>query len=97
MALLASEPLCTCHLVEMTGARQSNVSNHLRVLRETGLVEAQAAGRFTYYRVRPAALRDLSAELSALAEQAEAVAGVVEAPATAERAAVSTGLLRPCE
>ncbi|MGX1119197.1 ACR3 family arsenite transporter [Streptomyces ambofaciens] len=32
--LLAQETLCTTHLVEETGARQTNLSNHLRVLRE---------------------------------------------------------------
>ena len=40
--LLAGEQLCTCHLVELTGARQTNISNHLRVLREAGLADAQA-------------------------------------------------------
>ena len=55
-----SEQLCTCHLVELTGARQTNISNHLRVLRAAGLVEARPAGRYTYYRVRPEALAALA-------------------------------------
>ena len=46
--LLAGEQLCTCHLVELTGARQTNISNHLRVLRAAGLVEPQRAGRYTF-------------------------------------------------
>jgi ArsR family transcriptional regulator, arsenate/arsenite/antimonite-responsive transcriptional repressor len=50
---LAAEQLCTCHLVEITGARQTNVSNHLRVLREAGVVEAQPAGRYTDQRPCP--------------------------------------------
>ena len=54
--LLAREQLCTCHLVELTGARQTNLSNHLRVLRDAGLVDTEPAGRFTYYRLRPEAL-----------------------------------------
>jgi DNA-binding transcriptional ArsR family regulator len=45
VGLLAGEQLCTCHLAELTGARQANVSNHLRVLREAGVVEGQPAGR----------------------------------------------------
>ena len=40
--LLAVEQLCTCHLVELTGARQTNISNHLRLLREAGLVTSRA-------------------------------------------------------
>ena len=43
--LLATEQLCTCHLVDETGASQTNVSNHLRVLRETGLITSEPAGR----------------------------------------------------
>ena len=65
--LLAAEQLCTCHLVELTGARQTNISNHLRALREAGLVQAEPCGRFTYYRLDPAALEALGGALSALA------------------------------
>ena len=72
VALLATEQLCTCHLVAETGARQTNVSNHLRVLREAGLVESEAAGRYTYYRLVPDALDALAAALGQLAEGARA-------------------------
>ena len=68
--LLAAESLCTCHLVELTGARQTNISNHLRALREAGLVTSEPCGRFTYYRLDPAHLRGLSQALDALATAA---------------------------
>lgn len=68
--LLAGEQLCPCHLVELTGARQTNVSNHLRVLRDAGLIEAQPAGRYTYYRLRPEALAAVARHYSALADRA---------------------------
>jgi ArsR family transcriptional regulator len=68
--LLASEQLCTCHLVELTGAQQTNVSNHLRLLREAGLVEAEPAGRYTYYRLRPEALAAVADTLTTLAAHA---------------------------
>jgi ArsR family transcriptional regulator len=70
VALLAHEQLCTCHLVELTGARQTNVSNHLRALREAGLIEAEPAGRYTYYRLLPEALDGLATRLTNLAEGA---------------------------
>ena len=70
VALLVVEQLCTCHLVELTGATQSNVSNHLRSLREGGVVQAEAAGRFTYYRLVPQRLAELGDELHGLAEHA---------------------------
>lgn len=72
VALLAVEQLCTCHLVEATEATQSNVSNHLRVLREAGLVESEPAGRFTYYRLRPEPLDALAEALAELAADARA-------------------------
>ena len=68
--LLAVEQLCTCHLVELTGARQTNVSNHLRALREAGLVTSEPCGRFTYYRLEPDALDQLALGLSATAASA---------------------------
>ena len=70
--LLAVEQLCTCHLVAETGAQQTNVSNHLRVLREAGVVEAQPAGRYTYYRLRPEALTALTEHFHDLGERARA-------------------------
>ncbi|GAA1846143.1 ArsR/SmtB family transcription factor [Actinomadura bangladeshensis] len=67
VSLLAVEALCNCHLVEETGARQTNISNHLRALREAGLVDTEPCGRFTYYRLRPEALERLASELGELA------------------------------
>ncbi|MBV2361980.1 ArsR/SmtB family transcription factor [Streptomonospora nanhaiensis] len=70
LALLARETLCTTHLMAETGARQTNLSNHLRVLREAGLVDTEPCGRFTYYRLRPEALEAVAegfAELAAVA------------------------------
>ncbi|WP_166354729.1 ArsR/SmtB family transcription factor [Phytoactinopolyspora limicola] len=69
--LLARESLCTCHIVEATGARQTNVSNHLRQLRDAGLVHAEPRGRFTYYRLDTDAVRALGAELTGLADAAD--------------------------
>ena len=69
--LLTREALCTCHLVAETGAGQTNVSNHLRLLRRAGLVSTEPHGRYTYYRLRPEALRVLAADLGGLADAAE--------------------------
>ena len=64
--LLAGEQLCTCHLVEELSATQTNVSNHLRVLREAGLVVSEQAGRYTYHRLVSERLEELSAGLAEL-------------------------------
>lgn len=70
--LLSREQLCTCHLVDATGAGQTTVSHHLKVLREARMVETEPCGRFTYYRLRPEALHALAAEVAQLATAAEA-------------------------
>ncbi|MBC9001751.1 ArsR/SmtB family transcription factor [Micromonospora aurantiaca (nom. illeg.)] len=72
VSLLADGPACTCHLVEDTGAKQPNISNHLRLLREAGMVVAEPRGRFTYYRLVPEALDAAAGYLTDLARQARA-------------------------
>ncbi|MGA5452708.1 ArsR/SmtB family transcription factor [Streptomyces umbrinus] len=74
VTLLAKETLCTTHLVEETGARQTNLSNHLRVLREAGVVETEPCGRFTYYKVRPDVIAQLAGQFADLAESARTAA-----------------------
>ncbi|MCX5196097.1 metalloregulator ArsR/SmtB family transcription factor [Streptomyces sp. NBC_00249] len=68
--LLAHETLCTTHLVAETGARQTNLSNHLKVLREAGIVDTEPCGRFTYYRLRPEVMASLAGRFADLAEAA---------------------------
>lgn len=82
VALLARETLCTSHLIEETGARQTNLSNHLKVLREAGVVDTEPCGRFTYYRLRP--------------EVVDALAGSFADLAAAARATLAAGRKRPC-
>lgn len=65
--LLAGEQLCTCHLQEELGAKQTLVSHHLRALRDAGVVETEPCGRFTYYRLRAGALDAVADRLGALA------------------------------
>ncbi|GAB2883087.1 metalloregulator ArsR/SmtB family transcription factor [Streptomyces deserti] len=74
VTLLAKEALCTTHLVEETGARQTNLSNHLRVLREAGVVETEPCGRYTYYKLRPDVIAQLASQFTDLAESARTAA-----------------------
>lgn len=68
--LLAAGPACTCHLVEDTGAKQPTISHHLKVLRESGLVESEPYGRYTYYRLIPDVLHTAAGQLVDLATAA---------------------------
>lgn len=70
VTLLARETLCTTHLVEETGARQTNLSNHLKVLRDAGVVDTEPCGRFTYYKLRPQVLEQLAGSFADLAATA---------------------------
>jgi ArsR family transcriptional regulator, arsenate/arsenite/antimonite-responsive transcriptional repressor len=70
VTLLANEQLCTCHLADETGALPTAVSNHLRQLREAGLVEREAYGRYTYYRLQAGILERLAEQLASMAARA---------------------------
>ncbi len=74
VTLLARETLCTTHLVEETGAKQTNLSNHLKVLREAGVVETEPCGRFTYYKLRPDVIAQLAGQFTELAASARSAA-----------------------
>src|SRR5690349_23853561 len=69
---LAAGPACNCHLVDDLGLTQPNVSNHLRALRQAGLVTMRRRGRFTFYRLVPEALEAAADHLGHLAERARA-------------------------
>ncbi|WP_460107053.1 ArsR/SmtB family transcription factor [Streptomyces sp. YKOK-J1] len=70
VTLLAEETLCTTHLVEETGAKQTNLSNHMKVLREAGVVDTEPCGRYTYYKLRPDVIAHLAGRFTELAESA---------------------------
>ncbi|MER5386145.1 metalloregulator ArsR/SmtB family transcription factor [Streptomyces sp. NBC_00647] len=74
VTLLARETLCSTHLIEETGAGQTNLSNHLKVLREAGVVETEPCGRFTYYRLKPDVVASLAVQFADLAETARVTA-----------------------
>lgn len=54
---------CTCDLVEPLGLAQPTVTHHLRRLADAGIVTGDRRGKWTYYRVEPAALDALRAVL----------------------------------
>ncbi|MEV6575706.1 metalloregulator ArsR/SmtB family transcription factor [Streptomyces sp. NPDC051577] len=74
VTLLARETLCLTHLVEETGAKQTNLSNHMKVLREAGVVETEPCGRYVYYRLRPDVIAQLAGQFADLAASARTAA-----------------------
>lgn len=51
---------CVCDISGSFDLSQPTISHHLRILREAGLLECERRATWVYYRVVPAALRQLS-------------------------------------
>lgn len=43
--------MCVCEFVDTLQERQYNVSKHLKLLQQSGLIEGEKEGRFVYYRL----------------------------------------------
>ena len=76
------EGVCACDIEEFLGLSQPTVSHHMKQLVEGGLVTAARRGRWVYYQLEPAPLRELAAALESLAVAGEMRVAPV-APATA--------------
>lgn len=63
LQLLASQPLTVSEIAARFTVTRSAISQHLLLLAEVGLVDAEKAGRQRIYRVVPAGLRTLQAEI----------------------------------
>lgn len=63
--------VCGCDIETFLGVGQSTVSHHMKLLVDAGLVDADRRGRWTYYRLEPAAFRQLAEQLAGLADAAE--------------------------
>ena len=72
LELLRDEGAYVMHLTAMLGRPQANISQHLAVLREAGLVVDEREGTTAIYRVRNPRVFDLMDNLKALAPEAEA-------------------------
>ncbi|MFJ6691768.1 metalloregulator ArsR/SmtB family transcription factor [Streptomyces sp. NPDC091294] len=69
--LLAEKPRPVGILAQLAGARQPQTTKHLQTLERAGVVVSERIGQRRINTVRPAALRELAAELSRIAETAE--------------------------
>ena len=66
LSLIASHEggeACVCELTVGFEVSGPTISHHLKVLRETGLIEGDRRGTWIYYRVLPEALRALAEAL----------------------------------
>jgi ArsR family transcriptional regulator len=73
---LAAEPeTCACDFAEVFQVSQPTISQHLRVLREAGLVTTRRRGTQICYSLEPGAVRELGQLLGSLAQPALRSAG----------------------
>ncbi|HET7428356.1 MAG TPA: metalloregulator ArsR/SmtB family transcription factor [Gaiellales bacterium] len=73
---LAAEPeTCACDFAEVFEVSQPTISQHLRVLREAGLVTTRRRGTQICYSLDPGAVRSLGETLAVLAPPALRNAG----------------------
>ncbi|QUH04247.1 helix-turn-helix transcriptional regulator [Saccharopolyspora erythraea] len=66
LSLIASHAggeACVCDLTGAFELSGPTISHHLKVLRETGVIEGERRGTWIYYRVRPETLRAVSSVL----------------------------------
>ena len=63
LQLLAPRPLTVSEIAAEFTVTRSAISQHLLVLAEAGLVDAEKAGRQRIYRVLPSGLQKLQAEI----------------------------------
>ena len=64
------------HIIQATGMEQTNVSFHLRLLREAGLVRAERRGPFIYYCLPDPELLNILMELNAWLNRKQGGTGV---------------------
>lgn len=73
---LSNGELCVCDLASMLGMAQSAISNHLRVLRNMGLVNYRRQGKLAYYSIADAHIVRLLAECLDHVEEMQPAGGV---------------------
>jgi ArsR family transcriptional regulator len=61
--LSAAPEVCVCDLNAAFQLSQPTISHHLRILRESGLVESSRRGTWAYYRLVPEAIESLRGAL----------------------------------
>lgn len=83
--LLTGNTLCVNALAEMTGISPGAVSQHLRVLKSVGLVNAERRGYFVHYSIAPGAGRYLKAVLQGLLKGKEGKRCVRKSPGARNR------------
>lgn len=57
--LLKKGEMCVCEMLPLLGEEQANVSKHLSILRQAGIVEFRKEGVSSYYRIKNKEVLDI--------------------------------------
>ncbi|MGM0548907.1 MAG: ArsR/SmtB family transcription factor [Bacillota bacterium] len=68
LKLLSSEQLCSCHFVDILEISQPNVSHHLKILKEAGLIKASKRGRWIDYSLNKENIKLVKKEIDNILE-----------------------------
>ncbi|MCD6181665.1 MAG: winged helix-turn-helix transcriptional regulator [Candidatus Cloacimonetes bacterium] len=49
--MLKVKPMCVCEIREIIGTSMSTISNHLKILKEAGIINSQKEDRYINYRL----------------------------------------------
>ena len=71
LELLRTGPLCVGALARTLGVSEAATSQHLRILREAGLVKGEKQGYWTHYALQPEAFEQLALALRQMARRPE--------------------------
>ena len=66
LSLLQSGEKCACILLEKVNVEQSTLSYHMKILVESGVVNARKEGKWTYYSICPAGSENAANKLKEL-------------------------------
>ncbi len=72
LKLIQLRGYCVAALAHASGMSESSVSQHLKILREAGLVRGEKRGFYTHYSLNRDALKEVIEELNALTEASPA-------------------------
>ena len=72
LKLIQQRGYCVAALAHASGMSESSVSQHLKILREAGLVRGEKRGFYTHYSLNRNALMEVIWELSSLTEASPA-------------------------
>jgi len=77
LALLSHREMCVCELVQVLSMSQPGVSQHLRKLKQAGLVKERKTAQWVYYSLQdttPSVINDIVASLPDVSDDLEKLA-----------------------